>query len=265
MFNGRAEAQKLDEIIRKEAAKNPPKKRLHIILVGDNESSKKYVDLKVKLCEKLDISVDSTMLEESLSDEQIFKKTATICEDKSVGGVIIQLPLPRKDLDGILNLIPVEKDVDLISPKSTERFYKNDFSKLSPVIRAFKYYADCFDINLKNIDAVVIGKGFLVGEPLGHYLLQQGAKVQFILDYKTNTVLNCQLVVASAGSPGLLKGESLPEGCNVVDFGSAVVDGHTIGDFDLKSTISHLGKISPSPGGMGPLVTRYLIMNFLGI
>jgi methylenetetrahydrofolate dehydrogenase (NADP+)/methenyltetrahydrofolate cyclohydrolase len=95
--------------------------------------------------------------------------------------------------------------------------------------------------------------------------LQQGAKVQFILDYKAKKPLNCHLLVLSAGSPELVKGEYISEKCSVVDFGSSVINNKTIGDLDLKSAIGHLGVVSPSPGGMGPLVTRFLIMNFLGI
>lgn len=265
IFDGRAEAHKLDEKIRLEIAKKAPQKRLCIIMVGEDEPSLKYVSMKRKLCEGFDIPVEVSFIDEKLSDEEITHKVKSLCNDSGVGGVIIQLPLPRPSLDSLLSLIPVEKDVDLISPASSKKFYSNDFSKLSPVVRAFKLYMDHFQINPKNLVVTIIGKGVLVGEPLGHYLLQQGAKVQYALDYKTGQALNCQLLVSSAGSPCLVRGESLPKDCNVVDFGSAVLNSITIGDFDLKTTISHLGNISPSPGGMGPLVTRFLVMNFLGI
>ena len=234
-------------------------------MVGNNESSKKYVNIKKGLCEGFSIPVEVVELDESLSDSEIQAKISSVCADIGVGGVIIQLPLPRRSLDSLVDLIPTKKDVDCLSKESSKKFYSNDFSKLSPVVRAFKNYLEFSEINPKNIDTVIIGKGSLVGEPLGHFLLQQGAKVQFALDYKTNFPINCHLLITSAGSPALVKGESLPEGCNVVDFGSSVLDNKTIGDFDLKSTIGHLGFVSPSPGGMGPLVTRYLLMNFLGI
>lgn len=266
LFTGREEAQKLDNIIRQKIAEEGSvEKILSILMVGDNPSSQKYVDLKKRLCEGFGIPVDVTVLNSTLPDEEIAAKTVEICEDDRVGGVVIQLPLPRESLNKIIELIPEEKDVDRISQSSLKKFYKNDFSKLSPVIRAFKNYLEFSRINLKNIDTIIIGKGFLVGEPLGHYLLQQGAKVQFVLDYKANLSLNCQLLVLSAGYPELVKGESIPKGCNVVDFGSSVIDNKTIGDLDPKSAMGHLGFVSPSPGGMGPLVTRYLLMNFLGI
>jgi methylenetetrahydrofolate dehydrogenase (NADP+)/methenyltetrahydrofolate cyclohydrolase len=257
LFNGREEAQKLDNILRQKIAEDGcVEKTLSILMVGDNASSQKYIDLKKKLCEGFCIPVVVKVLNSALSDEEIEAETAKICEDDRVGGVVIQLPLPRESLNKIIELIPEEKDVDRISQPST---------KLSPVIRAFKNYLEFSRVELKNIDTIIIGKGFLVGEPLGHFLLKQGAKVQFILDYKANQPLNCQLLILSAGYPALVKGEYISKGCNVVDFGSAVLDNKTIGDLDSKSAMGHLGFVSPSPGGMGPLVTRYLLMNFLGI
>jgi methylenetetrahydrofolate dehydrogenase (NADP+)/methenyltetrahydrofolate cyclohydrolase len=271
LFNGREEALKLEEKIKEKLAQNPVLKGsgncLCIIMIGGNPSSKKYVDLKKRLCSRLGISVLVEVINESLSDKEIASKVQSLCNE----GVIIQLPLPRPSLNFILGLIPEEKDVDQISPKSVKRFYTNCFSEINktsnipPVIRAFKYFLDYARINTRNVETTIIGKGFLVGEPLGHFLLQQGAKVQFILDYKANQPLNCQLLVLSAGSPELVKGEYISKNCNVVDFSSSVVDNKTIGDLDLKSAIGHLGVVSPSPGGMGPLVTRFLVMNFLGI
>lgn len=275
LFNGREEAYKLDEKIREKLKENPSLKdssrRLCIILIGENASSQKYVNLKKRLCEEFGISVSVIKIDEGLSDKEIRHKVDTLCKDNSIKGVIIQLPLPRPSLDFLLNLIPEEKDVDRISPNSVKRFYAENISKiaepykLSPVVRAFKYFLDYAKINPRNLETTIIGKGFLVGEPLGHFLLQQGAKVQFILDYKANSPLNCHLLILSAGSPELVKGECISEKCNVVDFGSSVINNRTIGDLALKTAIGHLGVVSPSPGGMGPLVTRYLIMNYLGI
>jgi methylenetetrahydrofolate dehydrogenase (NADP+)/methenyltetrahydrofolate cyclohydrolase len=275
LFNGREEALKLDNKIRETLRRNPSlsgqSHRLCVIMVGSDPSSRRYVELKKKLCDRLGIAADVVMLDEALSDRETTKRVGDLCNDGSVGGVVIQLPLPRPSLNPLLDLIPEEKDVDQISPKSVRKFYENDFSKsddflkISPVVRAFKYYLDWNKINPKNLETTIIGKGFLVGEPLGHFLLQQGAKVQFILDYKANQALNCHLLVLSADSPELVKGERISKMCNVVDFSSSVVNNETIGDLDLKSAIGHLGVVSPSPGGMGPLVTRFLLMNFLGI
>jgi methylenetetrahydrofolate dehydrogenase (NADP+)/methenyltetrahydrofolate cyclohydrolase len=275
LFNGREEALKLDFRIKEELEKNPSLKGLNntlcIILIGNNSSSRRYVDLKRCLCEGFGINVLVEEVDDSLSDEGIRTRVGDLCRKDSIKGIIIQLPLPRPSLDSLLSLIPEEKDVDKISPKSIKKFYSEDFSKnskdikFSPVIRAFKYFLDYARINPRNIETTIIGKGFLVGEPLGHFLLQQGAKVQFVLDYKAKFRLNCQLLVLSAGYPELVKGECISEMCNVVDFGSSVVNNKTIGDLDLKSAIGHLSFVSPSPGGMGPLVTRFLIMNFLGI
>ena len=77
--------------------------------------------------------------------------------------------------------------------------------------------------------------------------------------------MNFDLLILSAGVPNLVKGQDIEPNTHVVDFGSAVVNGKSTGDLDKNSALSHLSVVSPSPGGMGPLVVRYLIMNFLGI
>lgn len=265
LFNGKEKSQDLDNIIRSSLQARPVNRKLGIVIVGKDLPSIKFVNIKKKLCEGFGIEVALLSLNGELSDNEIIKMVSDFCADDKIGGVVIQLPLPRPSLNRLLELIPAEKDVDCISPTSLKKFYSNDFSKLSPVVRAFNSFLKFSGLELLNLDTTVIGKGFLVGEPLGHYILQQGGKVQFILDYKAGDPINCHLLLLSAGQPELVRGECLVEGCNVVDFGSSVVNDHTIGDFDLKSAMGHLGAVSPSPGGMGPIVTRYLIMNFLGI
>ena len=265
LFDGKAHALKLEKKITGFLEMSPPKKELAIIMVGENPASQKYVNLKKNLCEKLGVPVRVYKISADLEDQKIFDEIAETFASPQVGGGIIQLPLPRESLNKALELIPEEKDIDRISPKSQEKFYSGDFSKLPPTVRAFDYFLTNSNIDPNNLDTIIVGQGFLVGRPLGHYLAQRGTKAQFILDYKTNQPLNCHLLVLSAGSPELVRGESILKRCHVVDFGSSVKNGNTIGDLDLKSRIGHLGIVSPSPGGMGPLVTRFLLMNFLGI
>ncbi|HSX39237.1 MAG TPA: hypothetical protein VLI92_01465, partial [Candidatus Saccharimonadales bacterium] len=82
-------------------------------------------------------------------------------------------------------------------------------------------------------------------------------------NYSKRTKINSQLVILSAGSPNLLSGEDLRPKTHVVDLGSSIVNGKTIGDLNMQSKLDHLGIISPSPKGLGPLVVRFLILNLL--
>jgi methylenetetrahydrofolate dehydrogenase (NADP+)/methenyltetrahydrofolate cyclohydrolase len=89
--------------------------------------------------------------------------------------------------------------------------------------------------------------------------------VRVLDDYSTGNKLDCDLLIVGVGAPNLVNGQDIKEGCSVVDFGSTIVDRKTLGSLNYDSELGHLGLISPSPGGMGPLVIRFLIMNFLRI
>lgn len=264
------DSKKQSEIIEKKISEVSEKcegieRALSIIQIGNNESSNKFIDLKVKLCEKHGILCEVTNIDESKNDDEIFQIVENIFSDGKVGGGIVQMPLPRKSLEKLLDFIPIEKDVDVISTEGKKRFYSGDFSRLSPVVRAFENFLSNSDINYNGLKAVVIGEGDLVGKPITFYLLKKGADVKTITNYNGNEKIDCDVLVLSAGVPNLVRGENISSGCNVVDFGSSVINGKCVGDLDMNSSLDHLGCVSKSPGGMGPLVVRYLLLNYLKV
>jgi len=266
IFDSKTQSLKIEETILKllENSDVINKKKLAIIQVGDDTASSKFIDIKIKLGKSLGILCEVYKInEKNCSDDEIFLEIINIFKNEDIAGGIVQLPLPRESLYKILDIIPLEKDIDLISTKAKERFYSDDFSKLSPVIQALKNFSLNCDIDYKGLQAVVIGDGELVGKPISFYLSKKGADVKMVLNYKSGEKIDCDLLVLAAGIPNLVKGENISEGCDVVDFGSSVVDGKCVGDLDMTSSLEHLGCVSKSPGGMGPLVVRYLLLNFL--
>jgi len=265
LFNGKSLAQELDSKIINYINDVKKVKTLAIIQVGDNESSNKYINLKVKLCEKVGVPVVFHHFDTAETDLEISKKVIDIFNDPSIGGGIIQLPLPRFSLNTLLDLIPANKDIDLLSSTSQSQFYHQNFERLSPVIRAAKFFIDKENLTIEKLKVFVVGEGNLVGKPVAFYLKTLGASVTTLLNYERGMLLDCQLLVLSAGVPNLVTGSDIKANCHVIDFGSAVVDGKVVGDFDLNTPKDHLGALSASPGGMGPLVVRFLVMNHLGI
>ena len=267
IFNGRDKAVTLDSKILDFLATGPIAGELAIILIGDNEASEKYISIKKKYCDSKGIKCGIYRIDERLQDEDIFKKVFGVLSSPNTAGGIIQLPLPRPSLDPCLRLIPAEKDIDAISPFSMEAFYTGRPHKILPVIRALDLFLtetgkDPIQTALK---AVVISDGYLVGKPAAHYLKSKNYQVTAVTDYQTGQKIDADLLLLSAGIPNLVNGEDVSAGCDVVDFGSSIKDGKTTGDLDQNSSLEHLGLVSVSPGGVGPLVVRYLIMNFLGI
>jgi len=267
IFNGKEHSKVLDEKIIKHLDTHKAN-TLGVIMIGDNPTSQKYVELKQKLGTKLGINVEVFKLDVHLSDNKLFETVKEIVNRKDIESVIIQLPLPRQSLQKLTDLIPTNKDVDTLSEAAFNKMISSGFSYGSPIIRACEYFLDTNSINLQGKNVLIIGKGKLVGYPLCLFAESLGANVVVVKgynDYTANNKVDADLVICACGVPALVRGQDLQDGTCVIDFGSTVVDGRTTGDFDNASETSHLGVVSQSPGGMGPLVLRYLFMNHLKI
>lgn len=256
---------------------------LLIVQIGDNPDSLKYVNLKSAYCEKHSILTRFLHIDPSVSDEEIFSQISLAFNSPEVTGGIIQLPLPRPTLYKALDLIPLDKDVDLLSSASSSRFYSGDFSRISPVLKASlcflattvsKDFVDFGNTSklinivgntIKNKHFQILGEGNLVGKPLSFFYKTLGVSTEVILDYKKGYKLDSDVLILATDTPNLVDGSDINVGTNVIDFGSAIINGKTIGNLNRDSKLDHLGTISFSPGGMGPLVIRNLVCNLLEI
>ena len=261
IVDGYKESEKIDEYIRKLAILNDG--ALAIIQIGDDASSNKYISIKQKVGDSVNVKTQLFKFSSEYSDEDLKEQISKVVTDYKNQGVIVQLPLPRKSLYSILDLIPLDKDIDLLSSEGQKKFYEGTGSFGSPVTRATEYILDLMKFNASGSQVLVVGRGFLVGNPIIKLLKDKGCNITVTDNYSKEEGLNKNLIVLSAGVPGLVKGDDLTEGTNVIDFGSTVIDKKTYGDLDMSSKIDHLGWVVPSPKGMGPLVVRFLFLNFL--
>ena len=265
LFDGKQEAKKLDVFIAEKVKESSSLGKLIIIQIGNNEVSEKYVELKLKVCSRLGISADYVFLHDSMKDEEIHASVEEIVNDESTQSAIIQLPLPRQSLKNILNIIPPDKDIDILSSTNQFRYYSNKLCWDPLVVRALNYFLETNDIDVRNREICIIGNGFLVGRPISHYVNLKKGIVTVIDNYVHGNFLNYQTIILSAGVCKLVNATDIVSGAVVIDFGSSMLNGKVTGDLDLKSNMSHLKIVSPSPGGMGPLVIRFLILNHLRI
>ncbi len=263
-FDAKLASEKLDALIA-HAPQNAKDTILIIAQVGENVASQKYVLLKQKYCQNMGVRCEVFQFDtQNYIDFERFLVNKS--RDPNVGSIIVQLPLPDTRYYPLLDLIPLEKDIDLLSKSAKFQFYSDDFTFLSPVLRATEYFLCSLSTKYDTIKRVgIIGFGDLVGKPLTKYLSTKFEKVEVIKNYVASQKLDFDLLVLSTDVPNLVKGEGIKPNCNVIDFGSSVVDGKTVGNLDLNSKLDHLGIVSKSPGGMGPLVVRYLVMNHLKI
>ena len=269
-FDGKFHATLLDEKIL--ASRSIYKqKKLAIIQVGENPSSEKYIKVKQIVCEKLGVvSLLYRILPKRGSGyKELVDLLKTLGAEDSVSSIIVQLPLPDSSMYSSLDLLPLEKDVDFLSrEKKTIAFSDliDSFETKSPVVRAIEYYLGSNSITPENAPQVgIIGQGDLVGKPSFYFLTFRKFNVKVIDHYTQGDSLNFDLLISSTGVPKLIDPKDIKAGCHVIDFGSAVLNGKTVGDLNTDLDLTHLGVVSNSPGGMGPLVVRFLIMNHLHI
>lgn len=270
IFSGTKHAEYIDSLIKRYVDRNKSTINfgtIAVIQIGDNASSTKYINLKKRVAVNLGISLEHLPLSENLGFNELSLKIYEICKNPKYKSVIVQLPIPEYLTNNLLDIIPLDKDVDLLSTAAQKRFYSGDFSVLSPVVSATKYFLDYYDFKYTDKSTSIIGEGFLVGKPLQHYLNTRGVKTITYNEHSnvSKTYFDTDLIISAAGVPNLLNGKQFKPSALVIDFGSSVINGKTIGDVDLSTQLEHIRALSPSPGGMGPLVVRFLLLNHLNL
>lgn len=222
-----------------------------LVIFYDNDSPviAKYMEKKQYYGEDLAIDVEIVRLNKANAEESL-KKAAT---DKSVHGIVVQLPLTELD-EKILDLIPVEKDVDGLRGKSD-----------TATAMAIHWLLNGYNVDLTGAKIAIVGHGRLVGAPLLKMWQASGYDVRcFDKGDDLAELKNFDIVVTATGVPGLIKSAMLKRGAVVVDAGTASEDGKIHGDLDdgVREERDDL-TLTPRIGGVGPLTVAMLYEKLL--
>jgi len=267
ILDGKKTAQKILRNIKKETNVRKLKLGLAVVQVGDNQVSSVYINQKRRVCESLGILFGLFNFPESIEEQELRKEISRTAENPEYSGLIIQLPLPKKfNTQEILNLIPSEKDVDVLSEASLGKFYTGNLKIFPPVVCAISTLLKEYKIGLEAKNILVIGSGRLVGKPLTLWFVSQGATVS-IVNSKTKDIpffsKNADIIISGVGKPNLIMGKTIKEGVVLVDAGTSIESGKLKGDVDFASVKNKTGYIAPVPGGVGPMTIACLINNLL--
>ncbi len=189
-----------------------------------------------------------------------------IINQKPVGGAIIQLPLPENlNRNYILNAIPREKDVDVLSERALGAFYTGRNQILPPSVGVVEEIMRVINTNLEIMKVVVIGPGFLIGQPIAVWLQNKVAELTILnkhtKDLKTK-LKNADIIISGVGKANLFSDDDIKKEALIIDFGISVdYMGKIHGDFNAAS-INNLGFYTPTPGGTGPILVAKLFENF---
>jgi len=272
IIDGKAIAATLRQDIKKrvdlrlEKGLRPP--GLAVILVGTDSASQVYVGSKRKACEEVGFKSLAYDLPASTSAEELLKLIDELNADETIDGILVQLPLPAH--------IPSETVIERIRPdKDVDGFHPYNIGRLSirqPVLRSctprgVMTLLENTGVEIRGLDAVVVGASNHVGRPMALELLLAGCTVtvchRFTRDLE-NHVRGADLLVVAVGKPSIVRGEWIKDGAMVIDIGiNRNEQGKLVGDIDFDTAKQRAAWITPVPGGVGPMTVATLLQNTL--
>ena len=240
--------------------------RLTVVRVGDDPASKIYIRAKIRACEQAGVAGDELELPASTPQAEVIACLDRLNADRSVHGVLVQLPLPRgMDPHVVAAHIDPGKDVDGFNVRNLGRLVQGN-PELPPCTPAgVLRLLDAHGIVMRGRHAVVVGRSEIVGKPMALLLIQRDATVT-VCNSKTPDLgyftRSADILVVAVGRPGLVRGDMVKEGAVVVDVGvNRLADGKLAGDVDAASVAQRAGYLTPVPGGVGPMTVAMLIEN----
>lgn len=241
---------------------------LAVILVGDDPASEIYVRNKGRAAEKVGIAEETFKYDKDLSEAALLEKIAALNADDTVDAILVQSPLPKHiNEKRIQDAIDPDKDVDGFHPVNVGRLYadREGYYPVANTPRGIMTMLDFEDVTLKGKNVVVIGRSVLVGRPMFALLENADATVTLVHRYtpedqRKALLAMADVVVVATGVPGLVRGEDLKTGAVVIDVGiNRLDDGSLVGDVDFESAEQVASKITPVPGGVGPMTIATLM------
>lgn len=240
-------------------------KRVAFVIFGEDPGSKQYIGMKKRFAESLGIKADVYSHSDEITGEEVKLKVKEVV-DMQYDGMVVQLPLPKSVVaQEVLDMVPVEMDMDVLSEFSKLEYKNNKTDKVPPVARAVLEILNFYNIDLLGKEILVVGNGKLVGEPVGNML--QSKKIKYNkIDRSTDEALqkellkNADIIISGAGSPHFIKKDMVRQGVVLIDAGTSEQSGKLVGDVDPEcEEVARL--ITPVPNGVGPVTMVCLFLN----
>ena len=251
--------------------KTGKKPGLAVVLVGENPASRVYVKNKIEKTIEVGFNSIEHRLDENISEEKLLDLVNTLNNDPNVQGILVQLPLPKHiDSDKVLDAILPVKDVDGFHAENVGKLWSGLNSLVPCTPLGCSILLKQLNPDLSGKNAVIIGRSNIVGKPMASLLLSMNATVT-IAHSRTKDieqlVKSADVVVAAVGIPEMVKGEWIKKDSIVIDVGINRIERQgkkvLVGDVDYEECLKNASKITPVPGGVGPMTIACLLLNTL--
>lgn len=241
---------------------------LAVILVGNDPASSVYVRNKHKACLQVGITSYQIELPESTTEEELLERIDALNADEKVNGILVQLPLPKHILeDKIINRISPKKDVDAFHPENVGRIVIGGYDFLPCTPAGIVELLDHYKVDISGKSCAVVGRSNIVGKPMALLLTERNGTVT-LCHSRTKDLASitssADILVVAIGKPEFLTANMVKEGAVVIDVGiNRLADGRLVGDVKFDEVEPKVSKITPVPGGVGPMTITMLLKNTL--
>jgi methylenetetrahydrofolate dehydrogenase (NADP+)/methenyltetrahydrofolate cyclohydrolase len=243
---------------------------LAFVRVGEDPASKVYVGRKEKACADLGMLSQTHVLPEKASEAELLALIAKLNSDSRMHGILVQAPLPKQIREAVVySTVLPQKDVDGFHPVNVGKLMLGDPTGFHPCTPAgIRELLVRSGTKIEGAEAVVLGRGNIVGKPMTAMLCQKEKNANATVtichsgtrDIKTHC-LRADILIAAIGVAEFVKADMVKPGAVVIDVGVNRVEGKLVGDVDFKNVQPIAGKITPNPGGVGPMTIAMLMSN----
>lgn len=240
--------------------------RLALILIGKDEGAAAYSKAKIRRGEKLGVRVDLIRPDEDISEEDIAKEIGKLASDPEVTGIMIENPVPKHlSFSKLTDLIPFFKDIDGTSSMNQGRIVnREEFlvpATAAAVVRILSSYPE-----LTKSIVTIVNRTPVVGRPLSQMLLNRDYTISVCHSKTPDVVIytrRSDVVISAVGKPNFFDDEMINPDCTFIDVGINYVNGKVTGDANYQSLLKWVKRITPVPGGVGPLTATLIFDNLL--
>ncbi|MEN5051220.1 bifunctional methylenetetrahydrofolate dehydrogenase/methenyltetrahydrofolate cyclohydrolase [Brevundimonas naejangsanensis] len=280
LIDGKAFSQTLVERVAAAAARlesaHGVKPGLAVVIVGEDPASQLYVRNKGETTLKAGMRSDTHRLPVETNQDELLALIASLNADAGIHGILVQLPLPKHiDSSAVLDAISPDKDVDGFHVVNAGRLAVGlpGMIPCTPLGSLMLLKDQLGD--LSGLNAVIVGRSNIVGKPMAQLLLGESCTVTISHSRTRDLPALCRtadILVAAVGRPEMIKGDWIKPGAAVIDVGINRVpsrdpvkaaEGKTrvVGDVDFNEAVEVAGRITPVPGGVGPMTIACLLAN----
>lgn len=268
LIDGKAVSAAVKERIKKEIEEKGLKIGLAVVIVGNDQASRVYVNNKKKACEFCGITSYEYALPENTAEEELLALVDKLNADSKVNGILVQLPLPKQiDEKRIIEHINPMKDVDAFNAVNVGKIMIGDYAFLPCTPAGVMELIKSTGTEISGKECVVIGRSNIVGKPMAMLLLHENATVTICHSRTKNLNEVCSradILVSAVGKAGFVTSDMVKEGAVVIDVGmNRNLEGKLCGDVDFENVKDKCSFITPVPGGVGPMTIAMLMENTL--